>query len=320
MAQPRVFVSSTYYDLRHVRNDIEIFLRGLGYIAVMHDKSGIAYTQDVSLEQSCYNELSSCDIVICIIGSKYGTESSSSIGDYSITMEELKEAIKLGKKIYVYILKDVDSENLTYIRNRSSKDFIPAHVDDIRVHQFISDIKSNVRNNPIRTFESVSEITNDLKSQFAGMFQAMLHRESSLMGSKTYTDLQEVASSINELILNFAENEKSFFDKFNGTIYSISMPIKRLLDILKIKHFQIFAKDKNAIIEFLRCKGYKYCAKNETSEFDYHEESYSEKIILDNRLFDNDGKLIDIRDKGVLDEYIKYQYLQKVEKPDDLPF
>ena len=38
MAAPRVFVSSTYYDLQHVRNDIHIFLQGLGYEPVMHDK------------------------------------------------------------------------------------------------------------------------------------------------------------------------------------------------------------------------------------------------------------------------------------------
>lgn len=47
MAAPRVFVSSTYYDLRHVRDDIEIFLKRLGYTPVMHDKGSITYTQEV---------------------------------------------------------------------------------------------------------------------------------------------------------------------------------------------------------------------------------------------------------------------------------
>lgn len=79
MAAPRVFVSSTYYDLRHVRDDIEIFLKGLGYVPVMHDKGNVTYTQgDVSLEQACYNELATCDIVVCIIGGKFGTQSSGS--------------------------------------------------------------------------------------------------------------------------------------------------------------------------------------------------------------------------------------------------
>lgn len=41
MATPKVFVSSTYYDLQHVRNDIQTFLLELGYEAVMHDKGNI---------------------------------------------------------------------------------------------------------------------------------------------------------------------------------------------------------------------------------------------------------------------------------------
>lgn len=38
MANPKVFISSTYYDLQHIRNDIRIFIQGLGYEAIMHDK------------------------------------------------------------------------------------------------------------------------------------------------------------------------------------------------------------------------------------------------------------------------------------------
>lgn len=101
MAAPRVFVSSTYYDLQHVRNDIRVFLQGLGYEPVMHDKGNIPYTQEISLEESCYNELESCDIVICIIGNKFGTKSSN--GNFSITMTELQKAIKSRKKIYIYL-------------------------------------------------------------------------------------------------------------------------------------------------------------------------------------------------------------------------
>ena len=33
MAKPRVFISSTFYDLRQIRADIDQFLKGLGYEA-----------------------------------------------------------------------------------------------------------------------------------------------------------------------------------------------------------------------------------------------------------------------------------------------
>ena len=49
MANLRVFVSSTYYDLHHVRNDLYTFIKGMGYEPVMHDKGGIPYTQEKTL-------------------------------------------------------------------------------------------------------------------------------------------------------------------------------------------------------------------------------------------------------------------------------
>lgn len=68
----------------------------------MHDKGGVAYTQIDTLENSCYSELATCDIVICIIGNHFGTQSANS--DFSITMEELRTAIK-NKKKYTFSLQ-----------------------------------------------------------------------------------------------------------------------------------------------------------------------------------------------------------------------
>ena len=62
MAAPRVFISSTYYDLKHVRNDIGDFIRSLGYTPVMHDRGGVAYTQTDTIENSCYSELTTCNL------------------------------------------------------------------------------------------------------------------------------------------------------------------------------------------------------------------------------------------------------------------
>ena len=55
MAILRIFISSTYYDLKHVRNELGDFIKGLGYDAVMHDKGKVTYRQNETLENSCYN-------------------------------------------------------------------------------------------------------------------------------------------------------------------------------------------------------------------------------------------------------------------------
>ncbi len=315
MAAPRVFVSSTYYDLQHIRNDIRIFLQNLGYEPVMHDKGNIPYTQDVSLEDSCYNELSTCDIVVCIIGNKFG--SKSAIGDYSITMTELKTAIKNRKKIFIYILKDVFAENLTYSANKANN-FIPAHVDNIKIHEFISELKDTVKNHPIIPFETVSDITNNLRDQFAGIFQWLLSQSAMLTESKTYEDLKETADIIRELISNISTENDSFYNKLSGTIYAVRPSIRKILAIFGGKKYDLFIPNKDALIQYLSDLGF---SVSEDELFDdlictKYADDFKYTLKLDSRLFDGNDNIADIRDKNLLAEYITYTS----EIDDGLPF
>jgi Domain of unknown function (DUF4062) len=123
MAKPRVFISSTYYDLRNVRSDLERFIREQGYDPIMFERGSIAYGAEERLEEDCYREISTCDILINLIGGKFGSESSDS--KYSISQNELKTAIKLGKQIYIFIEKSVHAEYATYVANKNVKGFTP---------------------------------------------------------------------------------------------------------------------------------------------------------------------------------------------------
>ena len=113
MAVPRVFISSTYYDLKEVRNNLGNFVMNLGYEPIMHERASVAYTQEKPLEDDCYHELASCDIAVCVIGSKFGSQSSNN--DLSITMNEIEGAIKLRKKVYIFI---VSSPVVSWVRER----------------------------------------------------------------------------------------------------------------------------------------------------------------------------------------------------------
>ena len=43
MAKPRVFVSSTYYDLKNLRSAFESFLEQFGFEPVLSEKGNIKY-------------------------------------------------------------------------------------------------------------------------------------------------------------------------------------------------------------------------------------------------------------------------------------
>lgn len=319
MATPKIFVSSTFYDLKHVRNDVSTFLRGLGYEPVMHDKGNITYSQNVPLEQSCYDEISTCDIVVCIIGNKFGTKSTGS--DYSITMNELQEAIKKRKKIYIYILKDVFAENSTYIANKDTGTFIPAHVDNVKIHEFICDIKNTVRNHPIQAFELVTDITNNLKQQLAGLFQHLLSQEANVTESKTLFDLQSIADNIKNIVADFSKTQNEFFQKFDCTVFARLTPLRMLHQILGIEKVIFYAKDEEAIIEMFHLLGFSIVDEDIpfiSLIFSKQIDGMNITISLGADLFDESNKLKDIRDIKLLEKYITKKV--EVVDDDDLPF
>lgn len=297
MANLRVFVSSTYYDLHHVRNDLYTFIKGMGHEPVMHDKGGIPYTQEKTLEESCYTELQTCDIVICIIGNKYGTESM--LGNYSITMDELKTAIKARKKVYTYIVKDVYIENQTYEKNKDSGLFKPAFADDIRIHEFISELKATIKNSPIQSFEAVADIITNLKSQFSGLFQHLLAQEASATESKTVYDLQATSDEIKNLIKDISRQNDEFVRKFDSTMYATIPALTRIRQFLGMKESLFYAPNKRSVVEFLTAVGFSECEESNPFISDIimrrDTVSHKETITLKEELFDSEGHIKSIK-------------------------
>jgi hypothetical protein len=70
MTKPSIFISSTFYDLKHIRSSLESFIDRLGYESIMSEKGNIAYIHDISLDESCYREAKKCDIFVLIIGGR----------------------------------------------------------------------------------------------------------------------------------------------------------------------------------------------------------------------------------------------------------
>jgi hypothetical protein len=187
MAKPRVFVSSTYYDLKHVRSSLDLFIESLGFEPVLSEKGDIAFTPNSPLDDSCYRDAANADIFVLIIGGRYGTEASKKQKTTSrtfferyesITKKEYESAVARDTPVYVLVESNVYSEYQTYLRNKDSKDIVYAHVDSVNVFRFIEEILSKPRNNPTHTFERFSDIEAWLREQWAGFFRELLQRQS----------------------------------------------------------------------------------------------------------------------------------------------
>ncbi len=198
MAKPRIFLSSTFYDLRYIRNDLERFIRDLGYDPVMSERGQIAYGRTEPLEQYCYREISTCDMLVHIVGGKYGSQSQKE--PYSISQMELKTAHDLHKQIYVFVERPVHVEYKTFLINEESPRFRAQYVDDIKIYKFIKEIYKLPSNNVITDFDSVGEIIEYLREQWSGLFQRFLQEESRREDYKISSNLKTTAETLARII------------------------------------------------------------------------------------------------------------------------
>lgn len=190
MARPRVFVSSTHYDLKHLRSSIENFVEQLGYEPVLSEKDSIAYMPDAPLDESCYREAKNCDIFVLIIGGRYGSATSdgkrakASTAEFyeryeSITRREYEAAAEREIPTYILIDAAVDAEYQTFLKNKDNKSIAYAHVDSVNIFHFIETIRERQKNNPIKLFSKYSEVESWLREQWAGAFRELIQRSSS---------------------------------------------------------------------------------------------------------------------------------------------
>jgi hypothetical protein len=249
MAKPRIFVSSTYYDLKHIRNSLEAFIDGMGYESVLYEEGDIPFHHDSPLDVSCYEEIKSCHILVLIIGGRYGSPTSdtnieSGLEFYnSVTKKEYDTARKNDIPIYVFIEKNVHSEYHTYKKNRKNESVEYAHVDNVNIFKLIDDIYAQKRNNLIRDFEKFDDLSSWLKDQWAGLFADMLSEKKR---DKDLEDLSAQVSGLKDLssvLKNYTESimEKLQPENFEQIITSSNKTLKN-------KYIKIF--ENHGMIQF----------------------------------------------------------------------
>ncbi len=210
MARPRVFISSTYYDLKHIRASIEDFVESLGFEPIMFERGDIAYSSHSPLDESCYREAQNADIFVLIIGGSYGSATSDEnsedthSGEYeSITKKEFKSAIEANIPSYILIDSNVQTEHKTYKKN-AGKDIEYAFAS-IEVFKFIDEVLALPMNNPVHGFDRYYDIENWLKEQWAGLFKELLRKQNKAKEIETLTSKVKELGELNKTLKRYLE-------------------------------------------------------------------------------------------------------------------
>ena len=254
MADLKVFVSSTCYDLSIIREQLKKFIEQMGYISILSDYSDVLYDPREHTHTSCIQEVNNIDILILIIGSRFGgkavPEALSKINfdklkdlslsplsldddiNLSITQTEVLKAIELEIPIYVFVDEKVRHEHLIYTKNKAIVDTMTFPSIDKQesakyIFNFIDFLSHRVNNNNIMTYSKLEDIEKQLKKQWGGYFQRLLKEQtSSEFENKNFNSLSDQINDIKVALLSTLSNDEAKIIA-RGTI-----KYRRLLDII----------------------------------------------------------------------------------------
>lgn len=217
--KPRIFISSTFYDLKYIREDLANFVRSYGYEPILFEDGDIGYTPGKNLDSSCYESMRNSDMVILVIGGEYGSAASGEKKDefkeyMSITRNEFRTAVESGIPIFVMIDKKVMAEYGVYEANYNAieKENITMTfptTKNVNVFRFIKEIKGIVTL-PIQEFERSSDIKGFVSKQWADMFKNYLNslkekRENKKIESSV-DDMKALIQKMDVMLNSLGEN------------------------------------------------------------------------------------------------------------------
>lgn len=321
MAKPRIFISSTYYDLRNIRSDLERYIKERNYDPILNEKGHIPYSNLSRLEDYCYKEIDNCDILISIIGGRFGSAAFES-GGYSISQKELKIALEKGKQVYIFVEKAVLHEYKTYEHNKDNEEVIKlmkfSAVNDIGIYKFLDEVFALPINNQYTGFETSNDIIIYLQEQWASLFQSLLSDVSKQKDFKLIEELKDTAKTLKQLV-TYLTNEKSKGNEAISEILFSNHPVFNAIKKAINTNIRVYFANEEELIALLSAFGYQYDFFSEDNEFEIWENKEGKKIKISKILFSEDRKLkpMDIND---WDKNMVQVILKPVDLDDDLPF
>ena len=187
---PCVMISSTYYDLRQVRADLEEFMTGdLGYQTLLSEFPSFPVDPDKTTIENCRARVEhNADVLVLVIGGRYGSVDTRS--GKSVTNLEYLTARAKGIPIYSFVEKRTLAALPLWEANPNG-DFSSA-VSNPQVFEFVKDVRTK---DGVWTFEfeTAQDIVAALRLQFAHLFREGMRLTTKLRKS----GIQETLAGLN---------------------------------------------------------------------------------------------------------------------------
>lgn len=171
MSAISIFVSSTCFDLKSLREHLRSEISSWGHTPVLSEYSSFPVSPELSTVENCKRVVEEhADVFVLIVGGKRGSLDSETAR--SVVNSEYREARAKGIDCFVFADKSV-WDLLPLYKNNPTVDFNPT-VDSPAVFQFLEEVRDDTR--WIFPFTRTDEIVTTLRVQLSIRFKDLLQR------------------------------------------------------------------------------------------------------------------------------------------------
>jgi len=231
-----VFISSTFYDLRYIRENLRYFVRSLGYNPILSERGTIFFDPKRTAAQAAVAEVPNCQMFVLIIGGRYGTEFEA---QQSVTNAEYQEAVRQKVPVFALVERGTFADFEVWRANQErafdTSEIAFPNADDERIFAFIEEVRSQSTNNALVPFADFEDIETYLRQQWAGLLHSFLTqmREESKV-SETLGGLERISRRVEVLSTQILESVGNDETKLMAELYDLmlgSEAIQRMLAI-----------------------------------------------------------------------------------------
>lgn len=228
---------------------LKSFIENMGYDAVLSEYNDIFYDPKDHTHESCVKEVANADIVVLIIGSRFGgkgipdlqtlvdfkTLSTSSLktkvlenpGNLSVTQYEVIKAIEADIPVYCFVDDNVWHDHRVYEQNKGNEAVINnmkfPSIDKKEsapfIFEFINFMRARMHNNALYPFGKLEDIEECLRKQWSNLFQSLLSQDKIIGNtSKQMNQITEQLNDMKALIMSSVNNQDHSKEAAKGVL------------------------------------------------------------------------------------------------------
>jgi hypothetical protein len=206
----QIFVSSSCHELRDLRASIRAWLEGLGTTPLLSDEAGFPHFDRMPPYASCLRALEQCPLVIVVIDRYYGA-TFDDWGPYpeykglAPTHAELRHALKLGKRVLIYVHNDTWNFHEFTRKNPAALTGALPYGLQAGTLQMFQELKQM---NPVpwmEHFADVSDILQSLNKEFVNQLYTQLHESEKQATDMTAYFIGKISDAAPEVRERIAE-------------------------------------------------------------------------------------------------------------------